>query len=112
MSVTAAEGFVAAGHAAGIKPSRRDTALLATDDGRPVPTAAVFTQNKFRAPPVEASLERLQASNGMASGVIVNSGNANAGTGARGRADAETMCAEAAKIVGCASGDMLVCATG
>jgi glutamate N-acetyltransferase/amino-acid N-acetyltransferase len=112
MSVTAAEGFVAAGHAAGIKASRRDTALLATDDGKPVPTAAVFTQNKFRAPPVEASLERLQASNGMASGVIVNSGNANAGTGARGRADAETMCAEAAKVVGCASGDLLVCSTG
>ncbi len=87
MSVTAAEGFVASGYAAGIKPARRDTALLATDDGRAVPSAAVFTQNKFRAPPVEASFERLEASGGMAAGVIVNSGNANAGTGAKGRAD-------------------------
>ena len=52
MSVTAAQGFVAAGLAAGIKPERRDIALLATDDGQPVPTAAVFTTNKFRAPPV------------------------------------------------------------
>ena len=112
MSVTLAEGFVASGHAAGIKTDRRDTALLATDDGRPVACAAVFTQNKFRAPPVEASLERLAASGGMASGVIVNSGNANAGTGAKGRADSEAMCAAAADAVGCASGDMLVCSTG
>ena len=112
MSVTAAEGFVAAGHAAGIKPDRRDTALLATDDGRPVPTAAVFTTNKFRAPPVEACVDRLAASGGMAAGVVVNSGNANAGTGAKGRADAEAMCDAAAGAVGCDSGAMLVCSTG
>ena len=63
MSVTAPEGFVAAGIHAGIKSSRRDMALLATDDGRPVPTAAVFTTtNKFRAAPVEACIDRLAAS--------------------------------------------------
>ena len=112
MSVTLAEGFVASGHAAGIKTDRRDTALLATDDGKPVPCAAVFTQNKFRAPPVEASFERLAASGGYASGVIVNSGNANAGTGAKGRADSEAMCDAAAQAVGCKSGDILVCSTG
>lgn len=113
MSVTLAEGFVAAGHAAGIKAGgRRDVSLLATDDGKPVPTAAVFTQNKFRAPPVEASLERLNVSGGMASGVIVNSGNANAGTGAKGREDSEKMCAAAADAVGCDGRDMLVCSTG
>ncbi len=113
MSVTLAEGFVASGIAAGIKTEgRRDVSLLATDDGKPVPTAAVFTQNKFRAPPVEASLERLNVSGGMASGVIVNSGNANAGTGAKGRADAESMCAAAADAVGCDPRDMLVCSTG
>jgi glutamate N-acetyltransferase/amino-acid N-acetyltransferase len=112
MSVTAAEGFVAAGLHAGIKPDRRDTALLATDDGKAVPTAAVFTTNKFRAPPVEACVERLSASSGMAAGVVVNSGNANAGTGAKGRGDAEAMCDAAAAAVGCASGEMLVCSTG
>jgi glutamate N-acetyltransferase/amino-acid N-acetyltransferase len=112
MSVTAAEGFVAAGRHAGIKANRRDTALLATDDGKPVPTAAVFTTNKFRAPPVDACIERLAASGGMAAGVVVNSGNANAGTGAKGRGDAETMCDAAAAVVGCASGEMLVCSTG
>ena len=113
MSVTLAEGFVASGVAAGIKAGgRRDMALLATDDGKPVPAAAVFTQNKFRAPPVEASLERLNVSGGIASGVIVNSGNANAGTGAKGRADAEEMCSAAAREVGCDPRDMLVCSTG
>jgi glutamate N-acetyltransferase/amino-acid N-acetyltransferase len=113
LSVTAAEGFVAAGHHAGIKNGgRRDVSLIATDDGKPVPTAAVFTQNKFRAPPVEASFERLQASGGRASGVVVNSGNANAGTGAKGRADSEAMCEAAAQAVGCDSQDMLVCSTG
>ena len=112
MSVTAAEGFVAAGLAAGIKPERRDTALLATDDGRAVPTAAVFTTNKFRAPPVEACVARLWATSGMAAGVVVNSGNANAGTGAKGRADAEAMCDAAAAAIGCASREMLVCSTG
>ena len=112
MSVTAAEGFVAAGLAAGIKPERRDIALLATDDGQPVPTAAVFTTNKFRAPPVDACIDRLRTTSGMAAGIVVNSGNANAGTGAKGRADAEAMCAAAAAAVGCDSGHMLVCSTG
>ena len=113
MSVTLAEGFVASGLAAGIKTGgRRDVSLLATDDGKPVPAAAVFTQNKFRAPPVEASLERLNVSGGYASGVIVNSGNANAGTGPKGRADAEEMCAAAAGEIGCDPRDMLVCSTG
>jgi len=112
MSVTAPRGFVAAGIHSGIKSSRRDMALLATDDGRPVPTAAVFTTNKFRAAPVDASIERLAASGGMAAGVVVNSGNANAGTGEPGRADAEAMCAAAAAEIGCESGAMLVCSTG
>ena len=112
MSVTAAEGFVAAGRHAGIKPARHDLALLATDDGKPVPTAAVFTTNKFTAPPVDACRDRLRASGGLASGVIVNSGNANAGTGPAGRADAEAMCAAAAKAVGCDGGNMLVGSTG
>jgi glutamate N-acetyltransferase/amino-acid N-acetyltransferase len=51
MSITAAEGFVAAGCHAGIKRRKFDMALIATEDGQPVPCAAVFTQNKFAAPP-------------------------------------------------------------
>jgi glutamate N-acetyltransferase/amino-acid N-acetyltransferase len=46
----------------------------------------VFTQNKFVAPPVVLDRQRLAASGGRAAAVIVNSGNANAGTGAAGMA--------------------------
>ena len=112
MSATAAEGFVAAGLHCGIKTSRPDLALLATDDRRPVPAAAVFTQNKFAAPPVAASRRRLDANGGQASAVIVSSGNANAGTGAQGMADAEAMSAAAAQALSCAPDDVLVCSTG
>ncbi|QPQ54895.1 bifunctional glutamate N-acetyltransferase/amino-acid acetyltransferase ArgJ [Allosphingosinicella flava] len=112
MSVTAAEGFVAAGIHAGIKPEKHDMALVATAAGKPVIAAAVFTQNKFVAPPVVASRSRLAENGGRAAAIIVNSGNANAGTGAPGTADAEAMCAAAAEAVGCSQGDVLVCSTG
>ncbi|HYG29259.1 MAG TPA: bifunctional glutamate N-acetyltransferase/amino-acid acetyltransferase ArgJ [Allosphingosinicella sp.] len=112
MTVTAAEGFVAAGCHAGVKRRRFDMAMIATDDRRPIAAAAVFTQNKFFAPPVAASRERLAANGGRAVAVIVNSGNANAGTGAAGRADAEAMCAAAAGALGVEPRDVLVCSTG
>jgi glutamate N-acetyltransferase/amino-acid N-acetyltransferase len=112
VSVTAAEGFVAAGCHAGVKRRRYDMALLATDDRRPVAAAAVFTQNKFFAPPVATSRERLAANGGRAAAVIVNSGNANAGTGVAGRADSEAMCQAAADALGVSAADVLVCSTG
>jgi glutamate N-acetyltransferase/amino-acid N-acetyltransferase len=112
MSVTAAEGFLANGLHCGIKTSRPDLAILTTDDARPVPTAAVFTQNRFRAPPVEADVDRMAATGGLIAGVVVSSGNANAGTGARGREDAEAMSRTAAEAVGCDPQAMLVCSTG
>lgn len=112
MSVTAAQGFVAAGIHAGIKPSALDLALLATGDGRPVNAAAVFTQNKFFAPPVAASRARITANGGVVSAVIVSSGNANAGTGARGLADAEAMCVAVAGALDVDADHVLVCSTG
>jgi glutamate N-acetyltransferase/amino-acid N-acetyltransferase len=57
-------------------------------------------------------VERLAATSGRAAGVIVNSGNANAGTGAKGRANSEAMCEAAAQEVGCSPDEMLVCSTG
>ena len=112
MSVTAPLGFVAAGCHAGVKRRRYDMALLATEDRRPVATAAVFTQNKFFAPPVDVSRTRLAGNGGRAAAVIVNSGNANAGTGAAGKADAEAMCAAAADALGVDAAHVLVCSTG
>ena len=112
MSVTAPEGFVASGCHAGIKRRRFDMALLATEDRKPVPCAAVFTQNKFVAPPVELDRALLAASGGKAAAVIVNSGNANAGTGEAGYRDAEAMGASAADALGIDKGAVLVCSTG
>jgi len=112
MSVTAAEGFVAAGCHAGIKRRRNDMALVATDDRKPVTSVAVFTQNRFVAPPVVLSRQRLADNGGRAAAIIVNSGNANAGTGAPGMADAQAMSRAAAEVLGIADEHVLVCSTG
>jgi len=112
MSVTAAQGFVAAGCHAGIKRRKFDMALLATDDGRPVPCAAVFTQNKFVAPPVELDRATLAANGGVVAAVVINSGNANAGTGKAGYKDAQLMAAATGEALQIANSHVMVCSTG
>lgn len=112
MSVTAPLGFVASGCHAGIKYKAHDMALLATDDRQPVTCVAVFTRNKFFAPPVAHGRALLEASGNRAVGVIVNSGNANAGTGEQGLADARAMSAAAAAALGCDPAHVLSCSTG
>jgi glutamate N-acetyltransferase/amino-acid N-acetyltransferase len=112
MSVTAAEGFVASGCHAGIKRRRFDMAMIATDDHDPVPCAAVFTQNKFAAPPVELDRATLQANGGKAAAVIINSGNANAGTGTAGYKNAQLMAAATGEALQIANSHVLVCSTG
>lgn len=113
MSVIAAPGFAANGVTCGIKDSGDlDLALVATAGGRPVPAAAVFTQNLVVAAPVTVSRSHLEATGGRASAVILNSGNANACTGTQGVQDAEAMCAATAEAVGCAPNEVLVCSTG
>jgi glutamate N-acetyltransferase/amino-acid N-acetyltransferase len=112
MSVTAPQGFVAAGCHAGIKRRKFDMALLATEDRRPVACAAVFTQNKFAAPPVELDRKLLAANGGRVSAVIVNSGNANAGTGAVGYRDAQLMGVATGEALGIDANQVLVCSTG
>ena len=112
MSVTAAEGFVAAGCHAGIKRRRFDMAMIATEDRQPVACAAVFTQNKFAAPPVELDREALRNNGGRAAAVVINSGNANAGTGEQGLKDARAMTTVTAHSLGVDVSDVLVCSTG
>ncbi|HXS49586.1 MAG TPA: bifunctional glutamate N-acetyltransferase/amino-acid acetyltransferase ArgJ [Sphingomicrobium sp.] len=112
MSVTAAQGFVASGCHAGIKRRRFDMAMIATEDRQPVTCAAVFTQNKFAAPPVELDRAILHANGGRAAAVIVNSGNANAGTGEQGLKDAKAMGCATALALNVGVGDVLVCSTG
>jgi glutamate N-acetyltransferase/amino-acid N-acetyltransferase len=111
--VTGVPGFVAAGVACGIKESGApDLALVATADGRPVPVAAVFTTNLAPAAPVQVSRAHLAATGGYASAVVINSGNANAATGATGREQAERTCALVAEGLGCRPEEVLVCSTG
>ena len=113
MSVTSVPGFVAAGMACGVKASGADDlAMVATADGTPVTAAGVFTSNRMTAPPVLVCRDHLSASGGRAAAIILNSGNANAATGAAGRADAEAMCVLTAEAVGCAPHEVLVCSTG
>ena len=111
--VTSPKGFVASGVACGIKGSGDpDLALVATDDGRPVAAAAVFTSNLATAAPVQASRDHLVATGGQAAAVVLNSGNANAATGATGRLHAGLMCEAVATGLGCRSAEVLVCSTG
>ncbi|MGH2686231.1 MAG: bifunctional ornithine acetyltransferase/N-acetylglutamate synthase, partial [Actinomycetota bacterium] len=113
MSVTAAEGFVAAGGHCGVKGDGiPDLAIVATDDGAAVPAAAVFTSNKMTAAPVVVSAQHLAGTAGRAAAVVLNSGNANAATGQQGEVDAERMCARTADAVGCDRLEVLVCSTG
>jgi glutamate N-acetyltransferase / amino-acid N-acetyltransferase len=113
VSVTAPQGFVAAGGAIGIKPGgAADLAVVATADGRPVPSGAVFTRNLAAAAPVQVSREHLAATGGRAAAVVLTSGNANAATGVEGLAAARTLCELVAGGVSARTADVLVCQTG
>ncbi|MEY2467869.1 MAG: glutamate N-acetyltransferase / amino-acid N-acetyltransferase, partial [Actinomycetota bacterium] len=113
MSVTAAKGFVAGGFASGIKADGvTDLALVATEDHQPVVAAGVFTTNLAAAAPVHVSRAHLAATSGHTAAVVLNSGNANAATGADGRATSERTCLLVADALRCHENDVLVCSTG
>jgi glutamate N-acetyltransferase/amino-acid N-acetyltransferase len=112
MSVTAPEGFAAAGLHCGIKPSGNpDLALVVTENHRAVPAAAVFTQNLAAAGPVQVSKRHLRATAGYSAAVILNSGNANCATG-NDVEIAEEMCTLTALELRCRIEEVLVCSTG
>lgn len=111
LTLTQVPGLKAAGVAAGIKPSGNpDVGLLVSDT--PLSVAGLFTQNAFAAAPVTLSKMNLIRSGHLARAVVVNSGNANACTGAQGEKDAEEMAARVAKGLGCPPEQVLVCSTG
>lgn len=104
-------GFRFAGVEAGIKSKGGlDVALLEAD--RPCPAAALFTRNRVAAAPVLLSRAALRRSRGLVRAVAVNSGNANALTGERGRDDARRMAAVTAGALGAEPGQVLVASTG
>jgi glutamate N-acetyltransferase/amino-acid N-acetyltransferase len=108
MSVTAPKGFVAAGVHAGIRRAKKDVALVRTLG---VGTgAAMWTQNRVLAAPVVVSQRHLELAEPQA--VVINSGVANAATGAQGEADALATAAHAAKLLELEPPQVLVLSTG
>jgi|KBSMisStaDraftv2_1062788.scaffolds.fasta_scaffold69908_2 glutamate N-acetyltransferase/amino-acid N-acetyltransferase len=102
-------GFRAAGVTCGIKASGApDLALVACDGD--ASAAGAFTNSRLAAAPVLVSREHL--ADGRARAVVVNSGNANACTGAQGLDDARAMASETARALGIDPGEVVVCSTG
>ncbi len=115
MSITAPQGFTAAGIAAGIKSSGNRTSppkdlAVVHNVGPHFRVAGVFTRNRVQAAPVKWS--RQAVSDGELAAVVLNSGGANACTGADGLADAARMAAATAAHIHVPADDVAVCSTG
>jgi glutamate N-acetyltransferase / amino-acid N-acetyltransferase len=96
--------------AAGIrKADRTDLLIIGLAPGAKV--AGVFTRNRFCAAPVLVARQHLHHSSDIRA-LVVNTGNANAGTGEQGVADAKRTCAEAARILGLTPEQVLPYSTG
>jgi glutamate N-acetyltransferase/amino-acid N-acetyltransferase len=108
--ITAPEGFEAAGVACGIKASGLDLALVQSTP--PARVAGIFTTNLAVAAPLVVTRDHLRASQDTAAAVVVNSGCANACTGAKGLAASRTMAADTAAALGCPVEQVLVSSTG
>lgn len=109
MSVTAAQGYVAAGVAAGIRPSGKpDLALVRSVT--PAVGAALWTANRVQAAPVVVSRRHLERAEPQA--VVVNAGVANAATGARGIEDAEATAAAVGGALALDPDEVVVLSTG
>jgi len=95
---------------AGIKSAgRKDLLVIRLEKGATV--AGVFTTNRFCAAPVTVAKLHLDAGKGIRA-LVVNTGNANAGTGEPGMQAARTTCAELAKLLGCEPEQVLPYSTG
>jgi glutamate N-acetyltransferase/amino-acid N-acetyltransferase len=110
MSITAPAGFRAAGVTAGLKPSGRPDLAIVVNDGPDHHGAAVFTGNRVEAAPVTWS--RQVIADGRVDAVVLNSGGANACTGAAGFADTHRSAEHLATAVGVSPGDVVVASTG
>ena len=110
MSVTAPLGFRAAGVTAGLKESGDRDVAVVINDGPSRAAAAVFTSNRVQAAPVKWS--RQVVSGGRARAVVLNSGGANACTGAPGFQDTHATAERLGAALGDSAGEMAVCSTG
>ncbi len=103
-----ARGFLFAGLHAGIKPFKKDLALVVSES--PCAAAGALTINKAKAAPVEDCVRRLPMSGVRA--VLINSGNANALTGAEGLQDVVELCAATGKVLEVGAETVLMASTG
>jgi len=109
-SVTDVPGFKACGITAGLKKSGNpDMALIVSEN--PANFAGVFTSCVFAAAPVQICRKKVRTSE-LAQAFIINSGNANACTGASGLANAGKMCELTGKALNIAPESVLVASTG
>ncbi len=91
------------------KAGRRDLTVVLLDPGAAV--AGVFTENRFCAAPVQLCRAHLAGGSEIRA-LLINTGNANAGTGADGLARARSTCAALARLLGCAPEQVLPFSTG
>jgi glutamate N-acetyltransferase/amino-acid N-acetyltransferase len=110
VSVTAPQGFRAAGATAGLKPSGTPDVALVVNDGPSAAAAAVYTGNRCQANPVIWS--RTASADGVVRAVVLNSGGANCYTGTQGFAVTHSTAEQVADLVGADPGDVVVCSTG
>jgi len=110
VSVTTAQGFRAAGVAAGLKASGDADVALVVNDGPLDAAAAVFTTNRVKAAPVLWTQQAV--ADGRLRAVVLNSGGANACTGPEGFADTHRTAEHIADAFGFGAGDVAVCSTG
>ena len=103
-------GFRAAGVTAGLKASGSPDLALVVNDGPDHHAAAVFTTNRVEAAPVTWS--RQVVADGRVDAVVLNSGGANACTGAQGFLDTHRTAEHVADVLGISAGDVVVCSTG
>lgn len=91
------------------KPDHDDLTLIVLNGVNSI--GAVFTQNRFCAAPVQIAKQHLATDTGVRA-LVINTGNANAGTGRQGLADAEFICEKVAQQIGCAAAQVLPFSTG
>lgn len=102
-------GFQLGTGSAGIKkPGKKDLVIMAFDETASV--AACFTQNAFCAAPVILAKQHLVSAS--ARYLVTNTGNANAGTGEQGLANARRVCEAVAELAGCQPAQVLPYSTG
>src|SRR5688572_7265982 len=107
--ITSPQGFRAAGIHCGIKkPGLLDLALIVSEQSGPI--AGVFTKNQVVAAPV--ILDRLHLRQGIGRAILVNSGNANACTGAKGLAAAKKTARVLARHIGVPAHQIFIGSTG